>query len=301
MMISVITSLYNCERYLSGFFSYLLKTDNLNECEFIFIHNKPQGNEEGIIEQFIKEHSGINIKYIKLDFVETLYASWNRGIKSSEGKYIAIWNVDDIRMPDSLRIQAQALDENVNAKICYGDMYGMEKYGVLEGKLFYHPVYPEKKNDFLRSHYIGCFPMWKREIHNKVGYFDEQYRLVGDYEFQIRAARNFELVKTNKILGYYLINEKNKLSSNFRLQNAERTSVEIRYGVYYKINLVYLFKALKNYKIYKCLYNGEYYNINKYFNNHLNYVLLRIPLIIGAFIRLPRNILSYFKHVVFKY
>jgi GT2 family glycosyltransferase len=299
-MISVITSLYNCERYLQGFFSYLLKTDNLNECEFIFIHNKPHGNEKRIIEQFIKEHPKINIKYIKLDFVETLYASWNRGIKSSEGKYIAIWNVDDIRMPDSLRIQAQALDENPNAKICYGDIHGMEKYGVLEGKLFYHPVYPEKKNNFLRSHFIGCFPMWKREIHNKVGYFDEQYRLVGDYEFQIRAARNFEFVKANKVLGYYSINGKNQLSSNFRLQNAERTSVEIRYGVCYKINLLYFFKAIKSYKIYKCLYNGKYQNISKYFNNYIIYILLRIPLLIRAFIRLPRNILSYLKHVAFK-
>lgn len=300
MKISVITSLYKCEKYLTGFLKHLSKTDNLNECEFIFIHNKPQGNEEKIIEHFILEHPEINVKYIKLDYVETLYASWNRGVNNSGGKYIAIWNVDDIRMPDSLRIQAQALDENPNAKICYGDIHGMEKYGVLEGKLFYHPVYPEKKNNFLRSHFIGCFPMWKREIHNKVGYFDEQYRLVGDYEFQIRAARNFEFVKANKVLGYYSINGKNQLSSNFRLQNAERTSVEIRYGVYDKINLLYFFKAIKNYKIYKCLYNGEYQSINKYFHNHIIYVVSRLFLLIFSIFKLPRNIGSYIKHVILR-
>ena len=300
MKISVITSLYKCKKYLPDYLKYLSLVNNLNECEFILIHNMPAKDELNLINKFKFNHPEININYIKLDFVETLYASWNRGIKKSNGKYIAIWNVDDIRMPDSLKNQAQKLDENLKAKICYGDMYGMEKYGVLEGKIFYHPAYPEKKNDFLRSHYLGCFPMWRREIHDVIGYFDEQYRLVGDYEFQIRAARNFDFVKTNKILGYYLINEKNKLSSDFRLQNAERTSVEIRYGVYDKINLLYFFHAIKNYKIYKCLYNGEYQNINKYFHNHLTYVVLRIPFIIGAFVRLPRNILSYFKHVILK-
>ena len=300
MKISVITSLYKCEKYLTGFLKHLSKTDNLNECEFIFIHNKPQGNEEKIIEHFIMEHPEINVKYLKLDYVETLYASWNRGVNNSGGKYIAIWNVDDIRLPDSLRIQAQTLDENSNAMMSYGDTYGMENYGILEGEIICSPAYPEKKSDFLKSCHIQCFPMWRREIHNKIGYFDEQYRLVGDYEFQIRAARNFELIKANKVLGYYLVNEKNKLSSNFRLQNTERTSVEIRYGVYYKINLVYLFKALKNYKIYKYLYNGVYYNINKYFYNHLTYVIWRIPGIIGAFYRLPRNSGSYIKNVVIK-
>lgn len=300
MKISIITSLYKCKKYLPGYLKYLLLVNNLNDCEFIFIHNQPEEDELHLINEFKSNHPEINLNHIKLDFLESLYASWNRGVMNSSGEYIAIWNVDDIRTSDSLKSQAEALDKNMNAMICYGDMHAMEKYEISSENLFEHPHYDKKKYDFLRSHYIGCFPMWRKEIHKGIGYFDEQFCLVGDYEFQIRAARSYKLIKANDILGYYLINDKNKLSSNSKLQNSERTAVELRYGVFDKINLLYIVTAIKNYQLNKCLYSNNYIKISNYFKNHKLFLLTRTPLFFGAIYRLPRNILSYIKHIILK-
>jgi hypothetical protein len=298
--ISVITSLYNCRNYINKFLSYLGLLNNLEECEFVFIHNLPEENEVKIINEFISQHSNIKVNHIKLGFLETLYASWNRGIFNSTGKYIAIWNVDDIRTPNSLSSQARALDENEDSMICYGDFCEMKIYGIFEGKRYTYPKYEKSKNKLLRGHYIGCFPMWRREIHDKIGYFDEQYKLVGDYEFQIRAARKYDFIKVNQILGYYSINRGNQLSSNTTLQNIERTTVEFRYGVYDKLNLLYLLKSFNNYHIYECLVIYRYTKISYYFKNYLFFIIIRAPLIIVSLFKLPRNILSIFKHSIIK-
>ena len=52
---------------------------------------------------------------------EGLYKSWNRGIKLAKGEYITIWNVDDIRYPESFKEQAQVMDKNIKTMLVYGD------------------------------------------------------------------------------------------------------------------------------------------------------------------------------------
>ena len=246
--ISVLTSLYNCDQYLTGYFDALNKITNLYEVEVLLLHNEPSESELFLIKEAITCLPFV--RHIVIPKRESLYATWNRGIKLANGKYIAVWNVDDVRIPNSLFLQSKTLDEHPEETMTYGDMILNTKYGSTAGKLVQAPAYPIKKFDFLRSHYIGCFPMWRKEIHNILGYFDEQFRLVGDYEFQIRVVRAFPLVKTEALIGYYLTSVPSKLSSNSSIQNIERTAVEVRYGVFDKMNLLYIIKAIYKHKIF---------------------------------------------------
>jgi hypothetical protein len=82
--------------------------------------------------------------------------------------------------------------------------------------------------------------MWRKTIHEQIGFFDEQFKLVSDYEFQLRAIRRLPLVKAAPVLGYYLEHAGHKLSSNRRVQHRERTAVELRYRMYDKILLHFL-------------------------------------------------------------
>jgi len=118
--------------------------------------------------------------------------------------------------------------------MCYGDFYGTDNYGCFEERLYQYSEYQTLKKAALRRHIIGCFPMWRKEIHQSIGFFDEQFRLVGDFEFQIRVALKYDLVKADSFLGYYLENKNHKLSSNRKLQDKERTVVELRYRIYDK-------------------------------------------------------------------
>ena len=287
--ISVITSLYNCAKYLSGYFNAVEKIINKEECEFLLLHNKPTDEELSIIKESI--YNRPHFKHIVIPERESLYSTWNRGIKIANGEYCAVWNVDDIRVPNSLFMQAKTLDENPDAAMTYGDVILNTEYGNKEGRFVHSPVYHKKKYDFLRSHHINCFPMWRTEIHEKVGYFDEQFLLVSDFEFQIRVGRAIPFVKTEAMIGYFLISAPLQLSSNRKLQSTELNTVLIRYGIFDKLNLLFAIAALKKYSIFNFICYNKKYAVSDWFSNYTFFIILRMPLFIISVLLLPYHIL----------
>lgn len=256
IQISVITSLYRCEAFLEQFLTSYSRIINMEECELILVHNDPTPEELAIINRCVDER--MNLVHLQVPR-EGLYASWNRAIPDARGKYLAIWNVDDIRTPESLAFQKQALD-NSNAVLCYGDFYGTRKYGMFKEKRYQYKTYDHFRKEALKRHIIGCFPMWRKDLHEKVGYFDEQFRLVSDYEFQLRVASTYPLVKACAVLGYYLEHVGHKLSSNRKLQRLERTAVEVRYRVFDKI-MIHSLPFISKYRIHSILNFGMWIRV----------------------------------------
>ena len=62
-------------------------------------------------------------------------ASWNNCILNSDSEYICLWNVDDKRTKNSLRIMSEALDNNNEVDIIYGHYYKTRNYKNIYGKL----------------------------------------------------------------------------------------------------------------------------------------------------------------------
>ena len=236
IQISVITSLYRCSDFLNTFLQNYLAIDNLSQCELIIIHNDPTQLELDIIAGSDKEK--MNLVHVCVER-EGLYCSWNRAVKLAKGKFVAVWNVDDIRTPDSLTAQCSALQKS-GAALCYGDFYGTGSYGAIREHLYEYGNYADFKKEIFKRHIIGCFPMWRKDIHLAIGYFDEQFKLAADFEFQLRVAANYPLVKADGILGYYLEYATHKLSSNKLLQHSERTAIQLRYKLYDKLLIHFL-------------------------------------------------------------
>ncbi len=255
--ISIITSLYKCEKFLEPFLIHFFKIVNIDECELILVHNDPTDEEIEIINRF--NWQGINKVHLQIER-EGIYSSWNRAIKIARGKYMAVWNVDDIRLPHSLLSQKQALEDS-HAVMCYGDFYGTNTYGLSKDRFYQYDAFDCIKKSKLRRHILGCFPMWRKDVHEEVGYFDEQFRLISDFEFQLRLLPDYKFVKADAILGHYLEFVNHKLSSNHFLQDKERTVVEIRYRIYDKI-LMHTLPFIGRYKPYKFLNFGRWYNVS---------------------------------------
>ena len=62
-------------------------------------------------------------------------ASWNTCILNSNSEYICLWNVDDQRSKNSLKVMSEALDSNENIDIVYGHYYKIRNYKKIFGKL----------------------------------------------------------------------------------------------------------------------------------------------------------------------
>jgi glycosyltransferase involved in cell wall biosynthesis len=263
IQISVITSLYRCEAFLANFLQYYSAIDNIDQCELIIVHNDPTQPElDMLAASRIKRMVHIRVGR------EGLYNSWNRAVMMAKGKFVAIWNVDDIRTPDSLVTQYNALTDS-GAALCYGDFYGTSIYGAVKEHLYEYGQYADFKKEIFKRHIIGCFPMWRKDIHMAIGYFDEQFRLAGDFEFQLRVAVNFPLVKANSILGYYLEFAEHKLSSNKLLQHSERTAIQLRYRLYDKL-LIHFLPFISRFRLNHIKNFGKWlhiYGLKSVFNN----------------------------------
>lgn len=253
--ISVITSLFRCQQYLDGYFCAVDKIINKDECEFLLLFNDPTSEEECLVQKYIEGKP--YFKYFKIAR-ETLYATWNRGIKLAQGEYIANWNVDDCRKPDSLQRQAEALDRHFECAIAYGDTISVPNFGDKTGRRNVEKTFnPQNKPLFKHSFFMSCFPMWRKSIHERVGYFDEQFKLVGDFEFQVRVAYFYDFVKVNGNLGYFLSGGGGtRLSQQIATHTIEDNLVYMRYGAYFKVNIIRLRKTIRQKSIYTVL-NGE--------------------------------------------
>jgi len=258
--ISVLTSLYRCESFLEDYFKHLSEISGTAQIEVLLLHNDPQENETTIINRWLPK-----MPFVRLIIIperETLYRSWNRGITLSKGEYITVWNVDDVRFPDSLLQQSEALDRNPEAFIAYGDIWVSEIYGECGNFCTNSPADNHNK-DFFKQYHISCFQMWRKSIHETIGYYDEQFKCVADFDFQIRAALHFPFVKTAEPSGIYLEGETNKLSAN-GLSNIERNVVYLRYGAYQHLNIILLPQTKKLYEQNKMLFFGEWHDFKEH-------------------------------------
>jgi hypothetical protein len=104
--------------------------------------------------------------------------------------------------------------------------------------------------------------MWRQSIHDQIGYYDEQFKCVADFDFQIRVALHFPFVKTEEPLGIYLEDQPYKLSAN-GLSDIERNVIHLRYGAYQYLNIALLPQTKKRYKQNEWLFFDEWFDFTE--------------------------------------
>lgn len=292
--ITVLTSLYKCEKYLQGYFDWVRRIDNPEEVEILLLHNAPSQAELDIVQQNILYLP--YVCHIIIPELEGLYVTWNRGILLAKGQYICNWNVDDIRFPNSLSLQASTLDQNPDMLLTYCDFYYMFQYGNISNEKVISEDFSLNMYSFFNTHQIGCFPMWRKDLHEKLGYFDEQFFLVADFDFQIRIARTGKIKKTDGILGAYLEDVPEKLSSNLKRQIVERNMLYLRYAIYEYLNWSTIFSVYNQFKPFMIKKGNEWIPVSSLFESFRFYRKKRYPKFFKSIGRQPRGLAAFVKH-----
>ena len=129
--VSTITPCYNMSKYMKGFLDNL-STQTHKDLEIVLDHNDPSDEEVKLVEEYNEQYD--NILHIKVEGVDPIGISMNRCIEYATGDYLCIWNVDDLRTPDSIEVMAKALDENPDVDFVYGNYVIVHKFGGTEGQ-----------------------------------------------------------------------------------------------------------------------------------------------------------------------
>lgn len=247
--VSIILSIFRAERFLSRFLEDVLEQTLGGALELSLVHNAPSDVERAILDRF----SG-KIQMVRSETPrESLYASWNRAIAQSHGDYLVCWNVDDLRVADSLERMAKALDEDSGLGWTYGDFAISNIFGEKTGNRVATPEWSRELAT--RGAIGGPFFMWRRDLMSKVGWFDEQFSSGADFDYTVRLSLHSHAARTPGLIGYFL-NEQAGLSTSGTLQPIERTAIQLRYGIYETLDWRYVHPSLR-FRVRHILQPGE--------------------------------------------
>ena len=229
--VSAIVSTYAAERFIEGRLKDLLAQTLGNQLEIIVIDSNSPENERAIVERYAAKHS--NIVYIRTDRRETVYQAWNRGALAARGAYLTNANTDDRLRPDALELLAGELDANPAVALVYADFFitGHENMTFSDHIRTGYSIKPDyDPRIMLHGCHMGPQPMWRRSLHDEIGYFDETLVTAGDYEFWCRIACRYPMKHVSRFLGLYLHNPKGICNSDTDRSATEAMMVQRKYS-----------------------------------------------------------------------
>ena len=223
--VSTITPCYNMSKYMKGFLDNL-STQTHKDLEIVLDHNDPSDEEVKLVEEYNEQYD--NILHIKVEGVDPIGTSMNRCIEYATGDYLCIWNVDDLRTPDSIEVMAKALDENPDVDFVYGNYVIVPKFGSTEGQ---YVDESGREEELTTGMILGPYFMFRKSLLEKSGVFDEQLIQGADYDLALRLAFNAKGLHLPINLGYYLNEGLGQSTKPNSKQPIERTVIELRYNI----------------------------------------------------------------------
>jgi len=171
--------------------------------ELIVIGNDLSNFERKIIFEF-KEKKDF-VKFFEVER-EPLYTSWNRGVKLAIYDILGFWNVDDERFSGSvLDGIKKILDDKFNLvyfPFIYKRYLKLFGCNILVKKIIIKPS-SFNKEIFKKEMHIGPFFIFTKNFFNKVGCFDESFKIAGDFDWQVRAADYNEFFLSDNVAGIF--------------------------------------------------------------------------------------------------
>lgn len=269
-LVSTITPCFRMEKYLKKFLEELPKQTIFDRLQVVLDHNEPTEQERMWVREFEQKYPGV-IKHIVIDPVEPIGTSMNRCISEADGDYVTIWNVDDLRTPDSLEKQVNVFLENPNVGVVHGNFLIVNSFGSTQGKKIIHDIFEKGHEELTRGMVLGPFFMWKKSLCEKAGKFDEQLKSGADFDLAIRLAIHGEVITVKDVLGCYLDEGLGASTRGDGKQPTERTVIELRYGILDKIETFWLPLAMK-YDIRNVYYNNKKVDIKSLVPNYENFM-----------------------------
>lgn len=192
MNVTIIASLYKTEKHLKRF---LQEASNLSKSltkvgmshEIVLVANDSSPEEQTLLDT-----AGVPFVVLQVPR-EPIYASWNRGVRHAQGEFVTFWGVDDTRYADAIARGASELTRTGGDIAYFPFRYHrfISVFGSLlpaKFKTFMPPVFDKAR--FEKEMHIGPHFMVRRSLFERIGHFDESFRIAGDFEFQTRAARH---------------------------------------------------------------------------------------------------------------
>lgn len=244
MKISIITVCFNSEKTIKGTIESLVSQDSKN-IEYIIIDGSSTDGTKKIIEKYKKY---IDIMISEKD--EGIYDAMNKGVRNATGDYIYFLNADDRFYNNKVIINVEReLVIHDNPDYLYGGVICRNIFGGQSENVFLREIsgISFKKGQNIKHQSLFV----KRELFNELGFFNTEYKVNADYEWECRLLVNKCRGQfMNLIVAYY--NQTGYSSRGVWTQYKEKYKIILKYfGFYY--SSLFLLDSIIRYSFTKIL------------------------------------------------
>tara|TARA_Y100000591_G_C21824325_1_gene695644 strand:- start:353 stop:1216 length:864 start_codon:yes stop_codon:yes gene_type:complete len=240
-LVSIIVNCYNGEKYLYDALKSI-KEQTYENWEVIFWDVSDSLKCKNILLSFKEE----KFKYFNIGMKKNLYNSRNEAIKQSNGEIISFLDCDDWWEPNKLSVQVPYLQEK-SVSIVYSNYYEHNQNTKKTRVVKKHKIFSGFiQKEIIHDYHIGILTtLIKKEIFEKLEGYNNFFHICGDFEFNVRASKDYKIIGLKEPLAHYRVHDQN-ISKDLN-----REVIELEYCL----------------KIFK---EKKFDNINK-FQNFLNY------------------------------
>jgi glycosyltransferase involved in cell wall biosynthesis len=190
-LVSVIIPVYNSEEYIAEAVESVLG-QSYGNFEIVIIDDGSTDNTLSILEPYrVAPH----FRIIRQANAGPSSAR-NQGIRYSQGKYCAFLDADDIMMPERLKLQVDAMEEQKDIGLVYTDLMTFNKEGIIHRtkKAFTNPYSGNVLDKLLVENFITTSTvMVRKSCFDEVPLFDESISHSEDYKMWLNIAERFKL------------------------------------------------------------------------------------------------------------
>ena len=201
-MISVITPVYNGERFIESCIKVVINQSCLN-FEHIIIDGGSTDQTVEIIKQYAHKHS--HIHWIS-EKDQGQSDAMNKGIAIAKGEILAILNVDDFYEPNVLNRISELFKELPEPSLLVGNC----NVWVNDGKLkFVNKPSKLKLTELLLGFNVNQYPsnpsayFYHTSLHQKIGHYKVEEHYVMDVDFLFRAIQVATVKYVNETWGNF--------------------------------------------------------------------------------------------------
>jgi len=212
--VSIIVSVYNGAGKVRNFLRGLGRLTESTKAviEVVFVDSgSPDATPEVLpreIQRSQEEGWGISALYARSRERETIQTAWNRGITLARGEYLSFLGVDEMNTPDAFDIMIDYLDRNSAVDWVQGNTIVTDVDaggGFVRDVMPYRRVFHSQDMHYLDCCYIGYVgALYRRSIHERLGFYDGSFRGAGDVEFKNRVLPWVSVRTLDRNLGVFL-------------------------------------------------------------------------------------------------
>src|SRR5688572_15976770 len=187
-LVSVVIPAYNRENFIKAAVESVQAQD-IDDIEIIVVDDCSKDKTVSVVEKMTDPR----IRLIKHEQNKGEAGARNTGVRAAQGKYVAYLDSDDTWLPGKLKAQIDVME---SASSDIGGVYTLHYRLYQDGRksVAGHPPKGQRltfENLLVKGASIsaGSTLMFKRELYDKVGAYDENAPLYVDWDWLLRLTR----------------------------------------------------------------------------------------------------------------